>query len=171
MTCAKCHQRTSNQIIPTLSESSGVWLACRCEHGWPSHLVSSVAHEALSPFADRAINAVDRIGRLALGRSQKIGRSHHPPPPGRDDFFRRVAGTLWSLLMRTTRQPPIRPHLDFHSHRHHRPPLPPRQSSPPTTRRQPPRLRLQLRRRTSRRFQSYGKTASSGRQQWRSYIM
>jgi hypothetical protein len=50
-------------------------------------------------------------------------------------------------------------------------PLPPRQSSPPTTRRQPPRLRLQLRRRTSRRFQSYGKTASRGRQQWQSYIM
>ena len=60
------HQRTSNQVIPTLSESLGVWLTCRCEHGWPSHLVGSVAHEALSPFADRAMNAVDRIGRLAL---------------------------------------------------------------------------------------------------------
>ena len=91
--------------------------------------------------------------------------------PAGTTLSRRVAGTLWSLLMRATRQPPIRPHLDFHSHRHHRPPLPPRQSSPPTTRRQPPRLRLQLRRRTSRRFQSYGKTASSGRQQWQSYIM
>src|SRR5271168_1023466 len=29
-----------------------------------------------------------------LGRSQRIGRSHHRHRPGRDDFSRRIAGAL-----------------------------------------------------------------------------
>src|SRR5271163_2253935 len=35
-----------------------------------------------------------------IGRSQRIGRSHHRHRPGRDDFSRCVAGTLWSPYAR-----------------------------------------------------------------------
>ena len=43
------------------------------EYGRPSHFVGPVAHETLSTFADRAMNAVDRIGCLPL----KYRRSAH----------------------------------------------------------------------------------------------
>ena len=48
------------------SRSLREWLACCCEYGRPSHFVGPVARETLSTFADRAMNAVDRVWCLPL---------------------------------------------------------------------------------------------------------
>src|SRR5271156_4782241 len=46
--------------------SRWIRLARRGEHGRPSNLVSPAAREALGAFADRAIDAIERVGSLAL---------------------------------------------------------------------------------------------------------
>src|SRR5262245_46292157 len=60
----------STQGTPvSLPRGSGAWwicLACRHEHSRPCHLVSTAAREALTTFADRSMDSIERIGRLAL---------------------------------------------------------------------------------------------------------
>ena len=73
---------TSRVALPSLRSSASPelvsrslreWLACFCKYGRPSHFVGPVARETLSTFADRAMNAVDRVGCLPL----KYRRSAH----------------------------------------------------------------------------------------------
>src|SRR5271163_20801 len=46
--------------------SCWIWLARRGEHRRPSNLVSSGAFESLGAFANRTIDAIERVGSLAL---------------------------------------------------------------------------------------------------------
>src|SRR5271157_2635303 len=46
--------------------SCWIWLARHGEHSRPSNLVSPAACESLGAFADRAIDAIERVGSLSL---------------------------------------------------------------------------------------------------------